>query len=173
MREIGCPRGHVGSGRAPWGGILGPSQVLLSLGPPPQWRSSSGTCFISAEIQENIISPSDMSLVKEEVLHSKHTELKDRLRGINQGFDRLRKVSHQGYGAESGTLRAVSGGEEVRPSAPVTPLTQNRPGLWGWGGSRGPWGGRPPVRLCILCKRTWAPLSGGHTQLHFGAMPPL
>ncbi|XP_070469542.1 alpha-2-macroglobulin receptor-associated protein [Equus przewalskii] len=53
------------------------------------------------EIQENIISPSDMSLVKEEVLHSKHTELKDRLRGINQGFDRLRKVSHQGYGAES------------------------------------------------------------------------
>lgn len=84
-----------------------------------------------------------MSLVKEEVLHSKHTELKDRLRGINQGFDRLRKVSHQGYGAESGTLRAVSAGEEVRPSAPVTPLTQNRPGLWGVGWEQGALGRAP------------------------------
>ncbi|XP_058402617.1 alpha-2-macroglobulin receptor-associated protein [Diceros bicornis minor] len=50
------------------------------------------------ETQENVIGPAD---VKEEVLHSKHAELKDRLRGINQGFDRLRKVSHQGYGAEA------------------------------------------------------------------------
>ncbi|XP_008570615.1 PREDICTED: alpha-2-macroglobulin receptor-associated protein [Galeopterus variegatus] len=53
------------------------------------------------EIHENVISPSDLSQVKGEVLHSKHAELKDKLRSINQGLDRLRKVSHQGYGPET------------------------------------------------------------------------
>ncbi|XP_047574700.1 alpha-2-macroglobulin receptor-associated protein [Lutra lutra] len=53
------------------------------------------------EIQENVISPLDVSRVKEDLLHSKHAELKDRLRGINQAYDRLRKVSHQGYGTET------------------------------------------------------------------------
>ncbi|XP_029423558.1 alpha-2-macroglobulin receptor-associated protein isoform X2 [Nannospalax galili] len=46
---------------------------------------------------ENLLSPSDMSHIKNDVLYSKHSELKDRLRSITQGLDRLRKVSHQGY----------------------------------------------------------------------------
>ncbi|XP_053073642.1 alpha-2-macroglobulin receptor-associated protein isoform X1 [Acinonyx jubatus] len=50
------------------------------------------------ETRENVISPLDVSRVKEDVLHSKHAELKDRLRAINQGYDRLRQVSHRGYG---------------------------------------------------------------------------
>ena len=54
-------------------------------------------------IRENAISPSDMSRVQEAaVLHSRHAELEDRLRGINQGYDRLQRASHQGYGAEAG-----------------------------------------------------------------------
>ncbi|XP_036777186.1 alpha-2-macroglobulin receptor-associated protein [Manis pentadactyla] len=57
------------------------------------------TASRTEEIQENVISPSDVSHIKGDVLHSRHAELKDRLRGINQGFDRLRKVSHQGYGS--------------------------------------------------------------------------
>ncbi|KAF6131274.1 LDL receptor related protein associated protein 1 [Phyllostomus discolor] len=52
------------------------------------------------ELQENAISPSDMSRGQEEAgLHSRHAELRDKLRGIDQGYDRLRRVSHQGYGA--------------------------------------------------------------------------
>ncbi|XP_003496652.1 alpha-2-macroglobulin receptor-associated protein isoform X1 [Cricetulus griseus] len=46
---------------------------------------------------ENLLSPSDMNHLKSDALSSKHSELKDRLRSINQGLDRLRKVSHQGY----------------------------------------------------------------------------
>ncbi|XP_020020921.1 alpha-2-macroglobulin receptor-associated protein [Castor canadensis] len=46
---------------------------------------------------ENVISP-DLSHTKNDALYSKHGELKDQLRSINQGLDRLRKVSHQGYG---------------------------------------------------------------------------
>ncbi|XP_023405442.1 alpha-2-macroglobulin receptor-associated protein [Loxodonta africana] len=53
------------------------------------------------EIHKNVISPSDMSRIEEEVLQSRHAELKDKLRSINQGFDRLRKVSHQGYSSEN------------------------------------------------------------------------
>lgn len=53
------------------------------------------------EIQENVISPFDTSRIKEDVLHSKHAELKDRLRGINQGYDRLRRVSHRGYSTQA------------------------------------------------------------------------
>ena len=48
---------------------------------------------------ENLLSPSDMAHIKSDTLISKHSELKDRLRSINQGLDRLRKVSHQGYGS--------------------------------------------------------------------------
>lgn len=53
------------------------------------------------EIQENAISPEDVSRVQAEVLGARHVELQDRLRGISQGFDRLRKVSHQGYGGDA------------------------------------------------------------------------
>lgn len=38
-------------------------------------------------------------------MHNKHRELKDKLRSINQGFERLRKVSHQGYDATSGMIQ--------------------------------------------------------------------
>ncbi|KAL2779889.1 alpha-2-macroglobulin receptor-associated protein precursor, partial [Daubentonia madagascariensis] len=49
------------------------------------------------DVHENVISPSDLSSIKGEVLHSRHAELKEQLRSINQGLGRLRKVSHQGY----------------------------------------------------------------------------
>ncbi|KAI2533576.1 LDL receptor related protein associated protein 1 [Homo sapiens] len=55
------------------------------------------------EIHENVISPSDLSDIKGSVLHSRHTELKEKLRSINQGLDRLRRVSHQGYSTEAGS----------------------------------------------------------------------
>lgn len=42
--------------------------------------------------------------MKEEILHNKHRELKEKLRSINQGFERLRKVSHQGYDTTSGMI---------------------------------------------------------------------
>ncbi|XP_064344587.1 alpha-2-macroglobulin receptor-associated protein isoform X1 [Camelus dromedarius] len=53
------------------------------------------------EVHENVVSPADMTRVKEEVLQSRHAELKDKLRDVSQGFERLRKVSHQGYGAQA------------------------------------------------------------------------
>ncbi|XP_032349082.1 alpha-2-macroglobulin receptor-associated protein [Camelus ferus] len=53
------------------------------------------------EVRENVVSPADMTRVKEEVLQSRHAELKDKLRDVSQGFERLRKVSHQGYGAQA------------------------------------------------------------------------
>ena len=61
---------------------------------PPAWAP--------AESHENAIGPVDLSGVQAEALASRHAELKDRLRNIDQGFDRLRRVSHQGYGAETG-----------------------------------------------------------------------
>ncbi|XP_007456922.1 PREDICTED: alpha-2-macroglobulin receptor-associated protein [Lipotes vexillifer] len=54
------------------------------------------------EIHENVISPVDVSRVKEYALQMGHAELKDKLRDISQGFDRLRRVSHQGYGDQAG-----------------------------------------------------------------------
>ncbi|XP_030420137.1 alpha-2-macroglobulin receptor-associated protein isoform X1 [Gopherus evgoodei] len=54
------------------------------------------------EIHKNMINPSEDDQFKEEILHGKHTELKDKMRSINQGFDRLRKISHQGYDTASG-----------------------------------------------------------------------
>ncbi|XP_075713589.1 alpha-2-macroglobulin receptor-associated protein [Rhinoderma darwinii] len=51
------------------------------------------------EIHKNVISP-DEHEIKAEDLHSKHTDLKEKLQSINQGFDRLRKISHEGYTGE-------------------------------------------------------------------------
>ncbi|MEE6462598.1 hypothetical protein FKM82_001650 [Ascaphus truei] len=48
------------------------------------------------EIHKNVISPEEDE-IKEEVLHGKHADLKEKLRSINQGFERLRKLSHEGY----------------------------------------------------------------------------
>lgn len=72
--------------------------------------------WLPTEIQENAISPSDMSRVQEAVLHSRHAELKDRLRGLSQGYDRLRRVSHQGYGAEAGEPSAGTRASRSVPS---------------------------------------------------------
>ncbi|NWI06592.1 AMRP protein, partial [Tichodroma muraria] len=61
------------------------------------------------DIHKNVISPSEENLVKEEILHNKHRELKEKLRSINQGFERLRKVSHQGYDTTSGMIQQHAG----------------------------------------------------------------
>ncbi|KAK2102034.1 Alpha-2-macroglobulin receptor-associated protein [Saguinus oedipus] len=53
------------------------------------------------EIHENVISPSDLSDIKGDVLHSRHMELKERLHSINQGLDHLGRLSHQGYDTEA------------------------------------------------------------------------
>ncbi|XP_004847417.1 alpha-2-macroglobulin receptor-associated protein isoform X2 [Heterocephalus glaber] len=50
------------------------------------------------EAYSNAVAPVDLSPGKGEALYGKHRELKEKLQSINQGFDRLRKVSHQGYG---------------------------------------------------------------------------
>lgn len=46
--------------------------------------------------------------LKEDLLHQKHRELKERVHSIQQGFERLRRVSHQGYDASSGRCGAPS-----------------------------------------------------------------
>uniref|UniRef100_A0ABM5FUV8 Alpha-2-macroglobulin receptor-associated protein isoform X1 n=1 Tax=Pogona vitticeps TaxID=103695 RepID=A0ABM5FUV8_9SAUR len=51
---------------------------------------------------KNVISlAEEESPFKEELLHNKHSELKEKLHSINQGFERLRRVSHQGYDSTS------------------------------------------------------------------------
>lgn len=110
-----CDVGHV-----PTQTRMPPQPVVLPSGSQQSGRWGAGSLgsawgvpgggsrrLLGTEIQENVISPFDMSRVKEDVLHSKHAELKDRLRGINQGYDRLRKVSHRGYGAEAGEHPAL------------------------------------------------------------------
>lgn len=65
-----------------------------------------------------------MSRVKEDVLQVGHAELKDKLRDISQGFDRLRRVSHQGYGDQAGEpLRcAPLPGARETAAEPLQPL---------------------------------------------------
>ncbi|XP_077202767.1 alpha-2-macroglobulin receptor-associated protein [Paroedura picta] len=53
------------------------------------------------DISKNVISPLEEEALKEGLLHQKHRELKDQMQSINQGFERLRRVSHQGYDASS------------------------------------------------------------------------
>lgn len=55
----------------------------------------------STEIHKNVISPLEGD-TKEHVLHQKHTELKQKMRDLNQGFERLRKLSHEGFTEDSG-----------------------------------------------------------------------
>ncbi|XP_071385783.1 alpha-2-macroglobulin receptor-associated protein [Centroberyx affinis] len=52
------------------------------------------------EIHKNVISPLEGE-AKEHVLHQKHTELKQKMRDLNQGFERLRKLSHEGFSEDS------------------------------------------------------------------------
>ncbi|KAL0203380.1 hypothetical protein M9458_001398, partial [Cirrhinus mrigala] len=51
-------------------------------------------------IHKNIITPLEGDM-KEQVLHQKHADLKQRMRDLNQGFERLRKITHEGYSADS------------------------------------------------------------------------
>ncbi|KAF7239982.1 Alpha-2-macroglobulin receptor-associated protein [Varanus komodoensis] len=54
------------------------------------------------DTHKNMINPlEEEQLRKEERLLGQHSELKERLHSINQGFERLRRVSHQGYDATS------------------------------------------------------------------------
>lgn len=55
------------------------------------------------EIHKNVISPLEGD-TKEHVLHKKHTDLKQKMRDLNQGFERLRKISHEGFSEDSGEL---------------------------------------------------------------------
>lgn len=57
--------------------------------------------FFPSEIHKNVISPLEGD-TKEHVLHQKHSDLKQRMRDLNQGFERLRKITHEGYSADSG-----------------------------------------------------------------------
>ncbi|KAM3865133.1 alpha-2-macroglobulin receptor-associated protein [Diretmus argenteus] len=52
------------------------------------------------ELHKNVISPLEGE-AKEHVLHQKHTELKLKMRDLNQGFERLRKLSHEGFSEDS------------------------------------------------------------------------
>ncbi|XP_074484915.1 alpha-2-macroglobulin receptor-associated protein isoform X1 [Sebastes fasciatus] len=53
-----------------------------------------------AEIHKNVISPLEGD-AKEHVLHQKHTDLKQKMRDLSQGFERLRKLSHEGFTQDS------------------------------------------------------------------------
>ncbi|XP_039607559.1 alpha-2-macroglobulin receptor-associated protein [Polypterus senegalus] len=65
-----------------------------------EYNIAMETVSRTEEIHKNVISPSEME-IKEHVLHEKHADLKEKLRNINQGFERLRRLSHQGYGQDS------------------------------------------------------------------------
>lgn len=55
----------------------------------------------STEVHKNVISPLEGD-AKEHVLHQKHMDLKQKMRDLNQGFERLRKLSHEGFTEDSG-----------------------------------------------------------------------
>ncbi|XP_030643914.1 alpha-2-macroglobulin receptor-associated protein [Chanos chanos] len=52
------------------------------------------------EIHKNVIAPLEGE-AKEHVLHQKHSDLKQKMRDLNQGFERLRKLSHEGFSDDS------------------------------------------------------------------------
>ncbi|KAG7485418.1 alpha-2-macroglobulin receptor-associated protein [Solea senegalensis] len=52
------------------------------------------------EIHKNVIAPLEGE-AKEHMLHQKHTDLKHKMRDLNQGFERLRKLSHEGFTEDS------------------------------------------------------------------------
>ncbi|XP_061468640.1 alpha-2-macroglobulin receptor-associated protein [Rhineura floridana] len=54
------------------------------------------------DTHKNMITPLEEEIpLKQELLHNKHSELKEKLHSINQGFERLRRVTHQGYDSSS------------------------------------------------------------------------
>nr|XP_057933872.1 alpha-2-macroglobulin receptor-associated protein [Doryrhamphus excisus] len=52
------------------------------------------------EIHKNVVSPLEGD-AKEQEVQQKHTELKQKMRDLNQGFERLRKLSHEGFTEDS------------------------------------------------------------------------
>lgn len=56
-----------------------------------------------SEIHKNVISPLDGE-EKASNVHEKHKDLKQRMRDLNQGFDRLRKITHEGFDSDSGAV---------------------------------------------------------------------
>lgn len=54
---------------------------------------------------------------KESELHKKHTDLKQKMRDINHAFERLRKLSHEGFTEDSGER-----GENHTPFIKTAPL---------------------------------------------------
>ncbi|XP_077575118.1 alpha-2-macroglobulin receptor-associated protein [Stigmatopora nigra] len=52
------------------------------------------------EIHKNVISPLEGD-GKEQEVKENHTALKQKMRDLNQGFDRLRKISHEGFNEDS------------------------------------------------------------------------
>ncbi|XP_010782211.1 alpha-2-macroglobulin receptor-associated protein-like, partial [Notothenia coriiceps] len=56
--------------------------------------------FASEEIHKNEISALEGD-TKEHVLHQKHSDLKQKMSDLNQGFERLRKISREGFSTDS------------------------------------------------------------------------
>lgn len=52
------------------------------------------------EIHKNVISPVEGE-GKQSALHEKHSDLKQRMRDLNQGFERLRRISHEGFSTDN------------------------------------------------------------------------
>lgn len=69
--------------------------------PPMKTCRSALSPFTSTEIHKNVISSLEGD-AKEHVLQQKHTDLKQKMRDLNQGFERLRKISHEGFTEDSG-----------------------------------------------------------------------
>lgn len=57
--------------------------------------------FPWTEIHKNVISPLEGD-TKEPEIHKKHTDLKQKMRDLSHGFERLRKLSHEGFTEDSG-----------------------------------------------------------------------
>uniref|UniRef100_A0A3B3HNG6 Low density lipoprotein receptor-related protein associated protein 1 n=1 Tax=Oryzias latipes TaxID=8090 RepID=A0A3B3HNG6_ORYLA len=61
------------------------------------------------ETHKNVIAPLEGD-AKEHVLQQKHTELKQKMRDLNHGFERLREISHKGFSEDSGERRTPPNG---------------------------------------------------------------
>lgn len=95
--------------------FLLPSEVSCSFFKPllniPNIPYIFFSLFPSTEIHKNLISPLEGD-TKEEKLHKKHTDLKQKMKDINHGFERLRKLSHEGFTEDSGER---GGNHRTRP----------------------------------------------------------
>lgn len=96
---------------------LSKSKLLLSI-PNVHFPSWAGnlpfhhpllffSLFPSTEIHKNVISPLEGD-AKEGELHKKHTDLKQKMRDLNHGFERLRKLSHEGFTKDNGEPGKIS-----------------------------------------------------------------